>query len=467
MRGISFVLALLGALAVGNAQNTCAGLRGITRDACTGQGNDCEWCERYDYKWGFGKDYGTKCSNSVGAGACSSHWVAGSRHPACSGSVCQESRGWTASALGYCCEGPGRLIINGNTRTCGTPQQCSPSPPPPVDCAGGWGSWGSCSASCGGGTQSRTYTVTRAAAHGGSSCPHSNGHQESRGCNPQACPVLSDPPARAYVISGSSHDDLNGRYEALAAECNGKPVYQKGGSGGTVLFQPTGRSNWMVGSSAALPSSGSSESCAYVGWINSALGGGVCAASPDGAGCAGRFWEWPPTAPGWEAAPSIAMEAAPSEPPPPPPPVNCAGSWSSYGSCSASCGGGTQSRTYTITRAAAHGGSSCAHSNRQTESRACNEQRCAPDLYDADALEFGDDGGSDGGGSKAWILAAGPWIILLIMAAVAGLIRARCRAPPPPSSELQAKAGNTLVASTTTTYVPPEMAAAVADAEGK
>jgi|EP01046_Picozoa_sp_COSAG06_P016619 hypothetical protein len=63
----------------------------------------------------------------------------------------------------------------------------------------------------------------------------------------------------------------------------------------------------------------------------------------------------------------------------------------------------------------------------------------------------GSPGGSDGGGSKGWIHV----IILIYVAAVAGLIRARCR-------QLHAA-----LPSTTTTYVPPEMAVAVADAEGK
>ena len=49
--------------------------------------------------------------------------------------------------------------------------------------------------------------------------------------------------APAYIISGAADDTYDGRYERLAAECNGKPVYQLGGSGGYVLFRPTGRSS--------------------------------------------------------------------------------------------------------------------------------------------------------------------------------------------------------------------------------
>ena len=77
------------------------------------------------------------------------------------------------------------------------PRDCDFTCPPPVNCEGSWGSYGSCSASCGGGTQSRTYTITTAAAHGGSSCAHSSGHSESRACNSQACPPPTPPPMSA------------------------------------------------------------------------------------------------------------------------------------------------------------------------------------------------------------------------------------------------------------------------------
>jgi hypothetical protein len=59
--------------------------------------------------------------------------------------------------------------------------------PLPVDCAGSWSEYGSCSATCGGGTQTRAYTVSRAAAHGGSSCPHDDGETEVESCNTESC----------------------------------------------------------------------------------------------------------------------------------------------------------------------------------------------------------------------------------------------------------------------------------------
>jgi hypothetical protein len=43
--------------------------------------------------------------------------------------------------------------------------------PDPVDCQGKWSSWSTCSAKCGGGVQTRTFTVTTHPAFGGQACP--------------------------------------------------------------------------------------------------------------------------------------------------------------------------------------------------------------------------------------------------------------------------------------------------------
>jgi len=55
----------------------------------------------------------------------------------------------------------------------------------PVDCVGTWGDWGDCSADCGGGTQTRVYSISTPAFKGGSECPS----PETQDCNTQACPV--------------------------------------------------------------------------------------------------------------------------------------------------------------------------------------------------------------------------------------------------------------------------------------
>jgi len=65
--------------------------------------------------------------------------------------------------------------------------------PPKVNCAvSGWSAWGSCSKSCGGGSQSRTRSITTPASNGGAACPALS---EQQSCNNQACPTAAPTPA--------------------------------------------------------------------------------------------------------------------------------------------------------------------------------------------------------------------------------------------------------------------------------
>jgi uncharacterized membrane protein YgcG len=54
-----------------------------------------------------------------------------------------------------------------------------------IDCIGDWGDWSDCSASCGGGTKERSYSVATAAANGGQPCPGDS--PQSMACNEQGC----------------------------------------------------------------------------------------------------------------------------------------------------------------------------------------------------------------------------------------------------------------------------------------
>jgi hypothetical protein len=108
--------------------------------------------------------------------------------------------------------------------------------------------------------------------------------------------------AAAFTLSGNSGSpDLNGRYTKTTHVCGSKPVYQKGGSDGVVLFRPDGDASWTVSTS------GDATDCKTGGYLSTNGNGGVCPESPDGAGCAGK-WRAHYTD-GWRNKPTIAVVA--------------------------------------------------------------------------------------------------------------------------------------------------------------
>ena len=58
-----------------------------------------------------------------------------------------------------------------------------------VHCAGGWGAWSGCSALCGGGTRSQAYSVSTEARNGGRDCAAAAGDTRVQPCNTEPCPV--------------------------------------------------------------------------------------------------------------------------------------------------------------------------------------------------------------------------------------------------------------------------------------
>ena len=68
--------------------------------------------------------------------------------------------------------------------------------------------------------------------------------------------------------------------------------------------------------------------------------------------------------------------SAPPSPAPAPAQQNCVATPNAWGACSATCGGGTQTRGYTITTAES-GGGECPQRS-QTDSQPCNTQACLP-----------------------------------------------------------------------------------------
>ena len=123
------------------------------------------------------------------------------------------------------CDNP--APANGGAACSGSASQACNTGGCPVD--GGWssyGSWGSCSVSCGGGTQTRSRTCTNPApANGGASC--SGSATESQSCNTAACPVngVCNNATQFSCTTGSSTANV-------AGSCGGNSTWTCSGSGG-------------------------------------------------------------------------------------------------------------------------------------------------------------------------------------------------------------------------------------------
>lgn len=86
-----------------------------------------------------------------------------------------------------------------DTSSCNT-QPC------PINCVGDWGPWGTCEGSCGMGKTKRYYKVTTAAANSGLACPFRSDEVEEKDCNTMvACQVQ---PSIAVAVPQSVYNKV-------------------------------------------------------------------------------------------------------------------------------------------------------------------------------------------------------------------------------------------------------------------
>ncbi|QIG59935.1 thrombospondin type-1 domain-containing protein 7A isoform X8 [Dishui Lake phycodnavirus 4] len=255
------------------------------------------------------------------------------------------------------------------------------SDPCPIDCVGEWGSWGDCSRPCGGGVKTRTYTHTRPAAHGGMACDIADQFQESQECNTQACPV-------ACVGAW-------GEWGACSQSCGGGMKSRTY----AVTTPATGGGQACPANNEQVEETACNTQACPVACVGAWGEWGECSQSCGGGMKSRTYAVTTPASGGGQACPATNGQIEETACNTQPCPINCVGDWGQWGACSASCGGGEQTRTFTQTTPAAHGGTACVAGQNEVGRQACNTQPCPINCV-GDWGQWGACSASCGGGEQ-------------------------------------------------------------------
>lgn len=274
-------------------------------------------------------------------------------------------------------------------RECNTEVNC------PVDCEGEWGEYSGCSASCGGGVQSRVYKVTQQALHGGKQCPKANGAVEDHPCSTEQCEVHcsghwqdwsecsnggAGPGGMECGPGGMQHRNYSVDVEHTSGGCECKDV-MFGAKEPVVVDGSTVDSR-----SCELPCCPEPCEGAWSKWgqcegpnldMMPGVGGDYEKETCCGGGtktrtfsitkekvCNGACCE----APDGLVETDTCCDT--------PCPVHCEGHWSEPGACCSECGGGMMESVWIIDQEAMHGGKQCKHKEGAIKREACNTQPC-------------------------------------------------------------------------------------------
>uniref|UniRef100_H2Y1T3 Peptidase S1 domain-containing protein n=1 Tax=Ciona intestinalis TaxID=7719 RepID=H2Y1T3_CIOIN len=234
-------------------------------------------------------------------------------------------------------------------------EACNTTPCPTWGASwGDFGAWSACTASCNGGTRTRTRSCNQGSI-GSNGCP-SGGESELEPCNTFGCPRSSTGSWDEWTNSGGCSLTCGGGTQQQTRTCTGGTA----GAGGC----PGSSTQTIACNQQACPPQGS-----WSGWSNSGTctvtcGGGTqqqirtCNGGTAGAGgCPGSSTQ------------TIACNQQAC------PPQGSWGGWSNSGTCSLTCGGGTQQQIRTCNGGTA-GAGGCPGSSTQTIAYYCNTHNC-------------------------------------------------------------------------------------------
>jgi hypothetical protein len=221
------------------------------------------------------------------------------------------------------------------------------TPPCPIDCVGDWGAWPACD--CLTSKQTRTYAVSVPAQFGGRECNATNGQNETQSCVVVSCvPVAC---VGAWSAFGNCSCTLNTQvrtYEVSVPSANGGPACPT--ANGATESQSCVPQNCpidCVGTWTVWPAC----DCASMSMTRSyqistpAQNGGVECSVVGGENQT-------------QACTPVSCD-----------PVVCVGSWSTWSTCA--CSTLTSNRFYTVSTAAANGGTPCPVADQASETKAC------------------------------------------------------------------------------------------------
>ena len=284
---------------------------------------------------------------------------------------------------------------------------CPTKPSCPLDCSiSVWGDWGGCSASCGGGVRTRKRMILRQAAFGGKQCP---GETESKACNTDTCAgacvvgqwtcgvceqscgagvtkpchrEIKVPPQDGHVCPALTKD-LACPHLPCPADCevstysNWSPCSATCG-GGTQTRHRSIVARAQAGGQACGATTETRACAPAVCPVDCTVSTWDCFACPQSCGLGITKCVRSVTAlaqHGGKVCPATAMSRQCSSSDCP---IDCSvTAWGSWGSCTKSCGVGSQTRTRTMTQAS-FGGQSCEGQSVE-QVQACKTEPCPVD----------------------------------------------------------------------------------------